>query len=298
RNVLTMQMSLGGPDYQKAEAVEELVRRGAAKLAEVPGVVNASATCCVPLQGGYGLGFDIVGKPNAGGNQGGGWNSISPGYFEAFKIPMRRGRAFNERDDSRSTPVVIINETMARQFWPNTDPLRDRMVIGHGMREFNTDPERQIVGIVADTRAAGLDSEPQPAMFVPQAQIPDAVNALNIGLTPLAWVVRTQGEPLSMRSAIEDALRQATGLPVSNVHSMQEVVSLSTAQQQFNMWLMTAFGCSALALAAIGIYGLMAYSVEQRTQEIGIRLALGARVADVRTMVVAQGMRLAVVGVV
>lgn len=121
---------------------------------------------------------------------------------------------------------------------------------------------------------------------------------LNLRLTPMAWVIRTASDPRAMSGAIQEELRQATGLPVSEVRSMEEVVSLSTSRQRFNMWLMTVFGGSALLLAAIGIYGLMAYSVEQRTQEIGIRLALGAQAAEVKNMVVLQGMRLAIVGVV
>jgi ABC-type antimicrobial peptide transport system permease subunit len=166
------------------------------------------------------------------------------------------------------------------------------------MREFAAEPERQIIGVVADSRDNGLNSEPGPKMFIPQAQVPDLANALNVRLTPMAWVVRTQMEPHALSSAIQEQLRQATGLPVTDIRSMTEVVSRSTAQEQFNMWLMSVFGTSALLLAAIGIYGLMAYSVEQRTQEIGIRLALGAQVSTVKNMVVVQGMRLALVGVV
>jgi ABC-type antimicrobial peptide transport system permease subunit len=135
-------------------------------------------------------------------------------------------------------------------------------------------------------------------MYIPQAQVPDLANALNVSLTPMAWVVRTQASPQSMSQAIQERLRQVTGLPVSNVQAMSEVVSQSVSRQQFNMWLMSVFGGSALLLAAIGIYGLMAYSVEQRTQEIGIRLALGAQGAQVKNMVVFQGMRLALIGVV
>jgi ABC-type antimicrobial peptide transport system permease subunit len=134
-------------------------------------------------------------------------------------------------------------------------------------------------------------------MYIPQGQVPDAANALNVRLTPMAWVVRTRVEPHTLSAAIQEQLRQATGLPVSDVKSMEEVVSLSTSRQRFNMLLMTIFGSSALLLAAIGIYGLMAYSVEQRTQEIGIRLALGAGLGQVRNMVVFQGMRLALIGV-
>jgi predicted permease len=242
-----------------------------------------------------------VGRPLPEGQPfhgGGSWTTLSPGYFDVFRIPVKRGRAFDDRDAAGATPVVVINEAMARQFWKTGDPLNDRLVIGRGvMREFAAEPERQIIGIVGDTRDGGLNSDPQPTMYIPQAQVPDAANALNVRLTPMAWVVRTQGDPHAFSLQIQEQLRQATGLPVTDVRSMGEVVSLSTSRERFNMWLMTVFGVSALALAAIGIYGLMAYSVEQRTQEIGIRLALGAGVAQVRRMVVLQGSRLALVGV-
>jgi predicted permease len=299
-NVLTMRMSLTGPQFSKSEGVEQLVRLGVERLKAVPGVVGASATCCVPLQGGYGLPFVIAGRPLEGASHGGGsWVTLSPGYFDVFKIPIKRGRDFNEQDKQNAQGVVIINETMARQFWEKGDPLNDRLIIGRGvMREFASEGERQIIGVVGDVRNQGLDSNPGPMMYVPQAQLPDAANALNVGLTPIAWVVRTQVEPNSVSQAVQEQLRQVSGLPVSNVRTMKEVVSLSTSRQQFNMWLMSVFGGSALLLAAIGIYGLMAYSVEQRTQEIGIRLALGAPANQVKNMVIRQGMVLAIVGVV
>src|SRR5438067_12154015 len=164
------------------------------------------------------------------------------------------------------------------------------------MREFASEQPRQIVGVASDVRDGGLNRDPQPAMYVPQAQIPDAANALNVRLTPIAWVVRTRMSPYAASATVQEQLRQVTGLPVSDVRSMEDVVSRSVSRQQFNMLLMTVFASSALLLAAIGIYGLMAYSVEQRTQEIGIRLALGANTGDVRRMVIRQGMRLAVVG--
>ena len=216
-----------------------------------------------------------------------------------FKIPIKKGRAFTDRDDSVAPPVVIINEALANEFFKDKDPLNERLTIGRGvMREFSTEGERQIIGVVGDTRDGGLQQRPGPAMYIPQSQVPDAANALNLGLGPMAWVVRTNGDPYAMSNAIQEELRQATGLPVSNVRSMADVVVRSTSRQRFNMWLMTIFGVSALLLAAIGIYGLMAYSVEQRTQEIGIRLSLGADTALVRRMVIVQGMKLAIAGVV
>jgi predicted permease len=301
RNVLTMRMSLTGPRFLTSEGVDHMVRNGIERLKAVPGVLEASATCCVPLQGGYGLPFRIVGRPLSDGpfHGGGGWMTVSPGYFEVFRIPVKRGRTFHDRDTGRSPAVVIINEAMAKQYWKDGDPLNDRLVIGRGiMKEFEGEPERQIIGVVGDTRDGGLNNDPQPQMFIPQAQVPDAVNALNVRLTPIAWVVRTRVQPYSVSAAIQEQLRQSTGLPVSDVETMDEVVSASVSRQRFNMWLMSVFGAAALLLAAIGIYGLMAYSVEQRTQEIGIRVALGAQTTQVKNMVVFQGMRLAIGGVI
>jgi predicted permease len=156
-NVLTMRMSLKGAQFEKADAVEQLVHNGVDRLKAIPGVVEASATCCVPLQGGYGLPFRILGRPLAADSQGpyhggAGWTTVSPGYFEVFNIPVKRGRTFNDRDTAASTKVVIINEAMAKQFWPKSDPLADKILIGKGiMREFDAETDRQIIGVVADT---------------------------------------------------------------------------------------------------------------------------------------------------
>jgi predicted permease len=245
------------------------------------------------------LPFVIAGRPLEGtAHGGGGWVTVSPGYFDVFKIPVRRGRADTERDTRNAPPVVIINEAMAQQFWPKSDPLNDRLIIGRNvMKEFAGEPERQIIGVVGNVRDGGLNNDPQPTMYIAQGQVPDGANALNVRLSPIAWVVRTRVEPHSVSARIQEALREASGLPVSNIRTMEEVVSRSTSRDRFNMWLMTVFGGAALLLAAIGIYGLMAYSVAQRTQEIGIRLALGADIGQVRRMVVFQGLRLAVAGV-
>jgi putative ABC transport system permease protein len=299
QNVLTMKMSLTGPQFSKSEGVDQLIRQGVEQLRAVPGVELASAACCVPLEGGYGLPFIIVGRPLEGPSHGGGgWLTVSPGYFEVFTIAVKRGRTFTDRDTGQSPAVVIINESMARRYWPNSDPLNDRLAIGRGpMREFKDEPERHIIGVVSDIRDGGLNNDPQPTMYIPQAQVPDAANALNVRLTPMAWVIRTRGEPHAFSAAIQERLRQATGLPVTDVRPMSEVVSLSTSRDRFYMWLMTVFGSAALLLAAIGIYGLMSYSVAQRTPELGIRLALGADASQVKNMVVWQGLRLTLVGV-
>jgi predicted permease len=300
-HVLTMRMSLTGQRFQKSAAIEQLVRDGVERLKALPGIELASATCCIPLEGGYGLPFKIMGRPLDKGpfHGGGSWQTISPGYFDVFKIPTVRGRAFTERDAAGSAPVAMINQALAQRFWPKGDPIGERILIGKGvMSELETEIPREIIGIVADVRDGALNRDPQPTMYIPNAQVPDALNALNIRLTPLAWVMRTRGEPTAMSAAVQEQLRQASGLPVSDVRSMEEIVSRSTSRQRFQMLLMSIFGASALLLAAIGVYGLMAYSVQQRTQEIGIRMALGAESGDVRRMVVSQGMKFALAGVV
>ena len=300
-NVLTMRMSLAGQRYVTSAAIDRLIREGTDRIRALPGVISASATCCVPLEGGYGLPFLIVGRPLDSGafHGGGGWQTISPNYFDVFKIPVVRGRPFTVMDTGASNPVVVINQTMAKKFWPKSDPLNDRIWIGKGvMSELATERPRQIIGIVGDIHDGGLNRDPQPLMYVPNAQVPDALNALNVRLTPLAWVVRSANDPYRLSSAVQDQLRQLSGLPLSDIRTMDEVVSRSMSRQRFNMMLMCIFGGAALLLAGIGVYGLMAYSVQQRTQEIGIRMALGAEAAHVRSMVVRQGLTFSLIGVV
>jgi predicted permease len=295
-----MRMSLTGPQFAKPAGVTQLVHEGLRRISALPGVEVAGSTCCVPLEGGFGLPFQILGRPQGPASQGGaGWTMVSAGYFETFKIPTLRGRTYTEKDDS-GPPVAIINQALAKQFWPNSDPLADRIVIGHGVGPaFDQEVPRQIIGVVGDVRDGALNRDPRPNMYVPSAQITDGENALAAQIIPWAWVIRTRVAPMSLSSAIQNELREASGgLPVAAVRTMEQTISRSTAPQNFNMLVLTIFGCCALLLAAIGIYGLMAYSVAQRSQEIGIRLALGAGSGQIRNMVMLQGLRLALAGVI
>jgi putative ABC transport system permease protein len=300
-NVLTMEMSLTGDRFQKTTGVAELVRAGRERLNTIPGIEASSSACCIPLEGGFGLPFIVVGRPtgNSPYTGGAGWMSASPGYFDVFKIPILRGRDFTIQDSTGAAGVVLINQTMAKKYWPTGNPVGQQIIIGKGVGPQFEEPARQIIGIVGDVHDSGLNRNPRPLMIVPQAQVTDGMTALNARIGPVAWFVRTHGDPHQYISAITEQLRQASGgFPVAHVRTMDEVVVRSTAREDFNMLLLTIFGASALILAAIGIYGLMAYSVQQRTQEMGIRMALGADRSKIRNLVVRQGMILALVGVV
>jgi predicted permease len=208
------------------------------------------------------------------------------------------GRVFNDRDDAGAGGVAIINQTLARRFWPGGNPLGERVVLGKGYGPEFEEPAREIIGVVGDVHDQGLNRNPGPLVYVPMAQVTDGITALALRGTSLAWIVRTRVAPHSLGPAVEKELRQATdGLPIARVRSMDEVVAESTRRDDFNMTLLVVFGSSALVLAVIGIYGLMSYSVQQRTQEMGIRMALGAESDNVRNMVVSEGMRLALIGV-
>ncbi len=295
-NILTMDMSLAGARFEKAAAVDQLARDGRQRLESLPGVVYASMTCCLPLEGGYGLPFAIEGQPPKDTEAG--WISVSPHYFEVFRIPVSAGRTFNERDNGAGPRVVIVNDEFAKKFFAKGDGLGSRITIGHGVGPEFDEAAREIVGIVGDVRQ-GLDQPPNPVMYVPIAQVNDGVVALNNRIGAIQWVVKTKLQPFSLSGDIQRELREASGgLPVAHIRSMQQVVGESTARNDFNMTLLTIFASVALVLAAIGIYGLMAYSVQQRTQEIGVRMALGANPHQVQRMVVLQGMQLNFIGVI
>ncbi len=300
-NVLTLAMSISGDRFQKSSGVAQVIHDGTERINAVPGVTAAAAACCLPLQGGFGLPFNIVGRANGNNpNTGGaGYFPVSWSYFDVFKVPVLRGRNFTERDNGSAPGVVIINEAMARQFWPKGDPLNDRIVIGPGMGPVFAEPPRQVIGVVGNTRDGGLNQDPGPTMYIPVAQMPDKVTELNSRIAPLWWIVRTRMEPHTLAAAVTNAIRESTGgLPVAHIRTMDDIVVLTTSRERFNMLLLTVFGASALLMAAIGIYGLMAYSVQQRTQELGVRMALGAQAGNIRNMVIRQGMLLAAIGLV
>ena len=295
-DILTMEMSLAGAHFEKAAAVDQLERDGRQKLESLPGVVSAALSCCLPLEGGFGLPFTIEGHPQADTESQ--WISISPHYFDVFRIPVNSGRPFNERDNGAGARVVIVNEEFAKKYFAKGDGLGSQVTIGKGVGPEFEEPPREIVGIVGDVRQ-GLDQPPNPVMYVPIAQVNDGVVALNNRIGAIHWIVRTKLQPFSLSADIQRELRGASGgLPVAHIRSMQQVVSESTSRNDFNMTLLTIFAAVALLLAAIGTYGLMAYSVQQRTQEIGVRMALGANPHQVRWMVVLQGMQLNLIGVI
>ncbi|MGB6132960.1 MAG: ABC transporter permease [Acidobacteriaceae bacterium] len=302
RHVLTLEMSLTGDQFKKTAGVAQISHDGRERLNVIPGVEVSAFTCCLPLEGGYGLPFNIIGRPTDGKSPytgGAGWMSASAGYFSVFHIPILRGRDFTEQDTGSSPLVVLINQAMAKEYWPKGDPVGQQLLIGKGVGPQFTEGPRQIIGVVGDIRDGGLNEDPRPLMIVPVSQVTDGMTALNSNIGPMVWLVRTHGDPRQYISAVTEQLRQASGgFSVARVRPMTEVVSQSTASQDFNMLLLSIFGASALILAAIGIYGLMAYSVQQRTQEMGIRMALGADRSRIRNLVVWHGMRLALIGVV
>jgi len=301
RGVLTLQTSLAGGNYTSTAKVDNFSTQAVRRIEAIPGVEAAATAIALPIENGIDLPFAIAGKPPAKGDFNGDeqWRSVSPHYFQVFKIPLLRGRLFSETDAGNSSRVVIINEAMAKRYWKTEDPVGQVITIGKGLGPQFDDSPRQIVGIVGTVRENGLNKADTGVMYIPQSQVPQGLTALANSVIPLSWAVRTAAGPMTMRIPVEQELRAVDGqIPISRERTMEQVVADTVSRQSFNMLLLSIFAGVALVLAAIGIYGLMSYAVQQRTQELGIRMALGADRSNVLRLIIAQGMKLALSGVV
>jgi putative ABC transport system permease protein len=299
QRVLTAQMSLNGPQFERTAQVAQLVRMIQPRMKQLSGLAAVATTSSLPLEPSLTIPFTITNHDQSmvGRYHGtAAWRSVSPDYFDIFRIRLQRGRFFSSGDDENSARVMLINRMMATKFWPEVDanPIGEFILIGKGMSAEWDDSPRQIVGIVADVREAGLSREPM--MYVPAAQLPNRMTAWNNRLRPITWVFRTSDDRVS-QGAIERELREVSGLALGRVRTMHQVVAASSSRAQFYVLLLTVFGVVALLLAAVGLYGVVAYSVQQRTREIGLRMALGAERGDIRNMVLWQGVRLALIGI-
>jgi putative ABC transport system permease protein len=288
-HVLTMNLVLPGAKYKdeaaRAAFYDDLVQRVKAQ----PGVESAAVVNYLPLGGANSSDSYLVEgepEPAPGQEHDGRYRVATPDYFRTMEIPIVRGRAFTEQDKAGTTDVVIVNETLARQHWPGQDPLGKRI-------RFYGPPERagwrEIVGVVKDVKHE-LNIPVTPEYYLPHKQ--DSWNAMVL-------VARTSVDPASLSTALRQQVWAIDkDQPVFDVKTMYEVRSSSVALYSFSSVMLGIFAGVALVLAAVGIYGVMAFAVTQRTQEIGIRMALGARTADVLGLVVRHGMKLAVIGIV
>jgi putative ABC transport system permease protein len=299
-NVLTMQTSLSGGRYESTAKAANMTRQVVDHIEALPGVLAAAATVALPPEGGIDLPFTIEGVPPPKGDLYNGdhqWRFVSPHYFSALRIPLLKGRVFDQRDTRNSARVLIVNQAFALKYWPKGDPVGQRITIGKGLGPEFEEPTRQIVGIVGNVRESGVQYVDEAVMYVPQTQTSDGLTKLANSVIPLSWVIQTASDPSSLSAAIQHEIQSVDSqLAASKIRTMEQVISESTARQNFNMLLLTIFAGLALLLAAVGIYGLMSYTVEQRTQELGIRMALGASRGDMLKLVVRQGMLLAGIG--
>jgi predicted permease len=290
-HVLTFEMSLPSTKYADESRVVNLYKSALQAFREVPGVRACGIASTVPLEGATeGSQIRIPDRPASAEQEKrpfANYNVVSPSYFDAIGTPLLRGRDFQETDTAESVPVVVINDAMAKTFWPGEDPLGKQ--VGLGSTRF---PLMTIVGIVADVKHLSLRESPAPEMYVPYTQKPyPSMLLMHVAL-------RSAGDAESLTRGVREALgRLDPDLPMAKVTTLKTIVDNSLAQPRFSMLLLAAFGGVALLLACIGMYGVISYSVAQRTREIGIRLALGAQPRQVLGMMLGQGARLAVVGI-
>ncbi|PYS88537.1 MAG: hypothetical protein DMF64_20240 [Acidobacteria bacterium] len=286
-NILKVQISLPQAQYMDDPRSSNFYRQLQERIKALPGVQSVSGTTALPLGGGSSYtSFTIPGRPPLppGEFLFAEHIGIFPDYFRTMRIPLLKGREFTPQDGHSTMPVVIINEAMARLYWGNEDPIGKRVLI-----DYDQGVPREIVGVASNIRHFGLDVEPKPEMYVPQYQY----EYLSTYLT-----VRTTSAPLSLIPAVAQAAREIDkDLPIYNAGTMEQTISTSMARQRFSMLLMSIFAGIAALLACVGLYGVMAYAVNQRRHEIGIRLALGARARDILRLIVGQGLKLAFIGI-
>ena len=287
-NVLVVRLTLPSGKYKRGEPRAQIYQQLVATVKAVPGVQSAAAILSLPLRAdpfNLGRGVLLEGKPERAEEASNAAHLvITPDYFQTLQIPLKQGRTFTDYDNEQSTKVVIVNETMARQLWPGESPIGKRFSIWRDEKFL-----REVVGVVGDTKRS-LHEEAGTQMYVPYAQ--DATWGT------MSLVARTNGEPTALAASVREAIRSVDkDVATYNLRTMNDVVSTSAAPRRLPMLLLSAFAGVAMLLAMLGIYGITSYYVTQRTHEIGVRMALGAQIADVLKLVLRRAMLLAVVGV-